>query len=743
MGYNNSPAFRAALPSDSSATSNKAMPDDLMQNLKKTTAASASILVAEQCGGSDVRRRYSAGDLWNQAQLDNIEINGYHNVLQLTQRRLLENDSAGAGAMLPGVAGLNYMELNAATGAGKTFQVEKINTLGVRLAVLVVAPAPAAPLEVAINGNVRRYMPPAPAFQAYGFVPPTAERCGGYAAPRRGGGFNSAWLYLDFPADWLRIGLNHVLLQSPAESGAWRIAVANRRPPAGGSMPPEKDLPRASQLGARDAEGKITWTELDGEYSIRLSLDGFRNSGELITPVIDLAQTGAPWADLRVAASVETSRLVFDAETPPGTRMEYRIRTSDNPWLSCDGAEQWALYRNGDTLASPGRFLRCRIRMATDDPGYSPRLRGMAAAAKIKTEQPPWTAALRRDQWRNSELATPSHKYANEHYDHPDLRQLRAKFELDRVVEGARDEFGLVLRLLNWAYRVPIKDIFAHPEISWNALDYLVLERDANGAIIMNRYQTRRRDGFCLISNLALMQALLSFGIPARHIAIGGHEVCEVWSNEHDKWVHLDATREFYCYDRRTRAPLNVLEIHRLYVSDPDRIGVYTGMDNPQLLDLKALCEGHHNLLSMMALMRIIPRNNFLAQPFPHPFNHGYRWPWPWNGYLNWEGDGVAPQWHYGCAVKRERDFYWPLNRVGFVMQAGAQPGTVEVRLDHVMPDFECYEAGMDGGPWRDCAFPYCWELHPGRNSIKFRARNRMGVCGAPSEAALVWHDGG
>ncbi len=713
-----------------------------MQNLKKTTAAAASILVAAQCGGGDVRRRYSAGDLWIQSRLNNIEINGNHDALQLMERRLLENDSAGAGSMLPGVAGLNYIDINSATCADKTFQVAKINTLGVRLAVLVVAPAPEAPLEVAINGNVCRYMPPAPAFQTYGFVPATAERCGGYVAPRRGGGFNSAWLYLDFPADWLRVGLNHVLLQTALESGAWRIAVAHRRNPAGGPMQPEKDLPHASRIGARDAAGKITWKELDGEYSIRLSLDGFRNAGELITPVIDLAQTSAPWTDLRVAASVETCRLDFDADTPPGTRMEYRIRNSDNPWLNCDGAEQWTLYRNGDTLASPGRFLRCRIRMETDDPGYSPRLRGMAAESKVKIERLPWTATLRLDDWRNPELVWPPSGYACENYDHPGLRQLRAKFELDRVAAGTQGEFDLVLRLLNWAYRVPIKDIFAQPEISWNALDYLALERDACGAIIMNRYQTRRRDGFCLISNLALMQALLSFGIPARHIAIGGHEVCEVWSNEHDKWVHLDATREFYCFDRRTRTPLNVLEIHRLYESDSDQIGLYTGMDNSQPLDLKALCEGHHNLLSMMALMRIIPRNNFLAQPFPRPFNHGYRWPWPWNGYLNWEGDGVAPQWHYDCAVKRERDFYWPLNRVGFVMHAGAQPGTIKIRLNNVMPDFECYQVATNGGLWRDCSSPYRWELRPGCNSIKCRARNRMGVCGAPSEAALFWNSG-
>ena len=61
----------------------------------------------------------------------------------------------------------------------------------------------------------------------------------------------------------------------------------------------------------------------------------------------------------------------------------------------------------------------------------------------------------------------------------------------------------------------------------------------------------------CLYPNVALAAALQSFGIPARHLnfhseGMTGHEICEVWSNDHDKWIHLDATRDYYWYDRKT-----------------------------------------------------------------------------------------------------------------------------------------------------------------------------------------------
>lgn len=69
----------------------------------------------------------------------------------------------------------------------------------------------------------------------------------------------------------------------------------------------------------------------------------------------------------------------------------------------------------------------------------------------------------------------------------------------------------------------------------------------------------------CLYSNRALIGALLAFGHQARHIninseAVSGHEVTEVWSNEFNKWIYMDATRDYYYFDKKTGAPLNPLE---------------------------------------------------------------------------------------------------------------------------------------------------------------------------------------
>ena len=77
----------------------------------------------------------------------------------------------------------------------------------------------------------------------------------------------------------------------------------------------------------------------------------------------------------------------------------------------------------------------------------------------------------------------------------------------------------------------------------------------------------RRRTGHCLSCNLTLMAACLAMGYPSRWVNIEtrstyGHEVVEVWSNDFNKWVFMDATRDYYIYDPDTGIPLNLVEIN-------------------------------------------------------------------------------------------------------------------------------------------------------------------------------------
>ena len=63
-----------------------------------------------------------------------------------------------------------------------------------------------------------------------------------------------------------------------------------------------------------------------------------------------------------------------------------------------------------------------------------------------------------------------------------------------------------------------------------------------------------------------------------RHWSIQGirdtnHEVPEIWVNDLGKWVFFDPSLDTYYADPRTGKPLNLLEMHKLYLKTVRRRG--------------------------------------------------------------------------------------------------------------------------------------------------------------------------
>ncbi|SVE44440.1 uncharacterized protein METZ01_LOCUS497294, partial [marine metagenome] len=230
------------------------------------------------------------------------------------------------------------------------------------------------------------------------------------------------------------------------------------------------------------------------------------------------------------------------------------------------------------------------------------------------------------------------------------LTQLRRECELDAVVAGAQTEFDVIQRLHRWAYHIPLDDCRHFP---WDVLSWLKIERGPDCQILMNHYEQRRRDRMCLYPNVVLVAALQSVGITARHLnfhseGMTGHEITEVWSNDYGKWIHLDATRDYYWYDRKTRVPLDTEEIHRALVDRLERVETW---ERPYLYyqDLDALvqdlpiafwdgdyqhsnADGDHGALFLFRSFchfRVVPRFDVFSRPRPLPVSQGTEiWSW-------------------------------------------------------------------------------------------------------------------
>jgi transglutaminase-like putative cysteine protease len=135
-------------------------------------------------------------------------------------------------------------------------------------------------------------------------------------------------------------------------------------------------------------------------------------------------------------------------------------------------------------------------------------------------------------------------------YDSPRVLKNYRKIEnLDRIVEGCRNDFELARKLMKWS-RSQWKPGRPDPYPPINALD------------ILREIRANRTGGFCAQYNYVFVQGLHSFGIRARYVTIVNHEVTEVWIPTFHRWVCFDPLYDAY-YSDRMGTPLSVYEIVR------------------------------------------------------------------------------------------------------------------------------------------------------------------------------------
>lgn len=133
------------------------------------------------------------------------------------------------------------------------------------------------------------------------------------------------------------------------------------------------------------------------------------------------------------------------------------------------------------------------------------------------------------------------------------LKSLRKKEGLDAVVAKAQTDMGVFLQLMSW---VRAQWSPGRPD-PYPPID---------AKVILEKIRKGETGGFCAQYCFVLVQCLQSLGFKARYVTLKGHEVTEVWSPEHSKWVMLDPLHELYVTNGST--PLSVLEIHNSIINN-------------------------------------------------------------------------------------------------------------------------------------------------------------------------------
>ena len=607
------------------------------------------------------------------------------------------------------------------------------------------------PLHIRING-VEVVRPPSK--QAH----PFARQ---YYTTDWGGSHFDNWFVVEIPVGALRQGENEIVLWAESEETSWEIMVAADGEYWRGSETRLSHPNRSAK--SRDAGEHwdfehLGWKdEIDGEYCVRLSLDRHASEGVYISPVIDLAGEEGTVKKLLV---IEECRIAWEVEVPGGGHAQVQVRFGDSP---VPAAEGWSEFEKVDAFEAAwqdldGRYMQFEVAMGTENPLVTPVLKGVAIETSVAQKKRDKDLFYRVRKFDNGQVIRSSVEFVYEDFDN--LKDLREQFELDGVVAGAATEFEAQLRLMHWAYKVPLGQLNRY---AWNYRDLLQVKRDESGRIVLHgEYSKRRRDGHCLYCNLALIAAYLAMGHVARWVNIStkhtyGHEVTEVWSNEFGKWVFMDSTRDYYIYDPATGIPLNLVEIgHRLAEVMPApatwEFPVQWHLSKKSMLDGARIAyrEGHNKytvlsedeiegqeLLTYKGHVQMPLRNDFASRP--HPL--------PWRISSNWGGDQFYCHYskmfprkqEYQFHTNRWQDFNPTLNQAELTLSETAEVGVLRVEVDTETPHFETFLAQVDGGEWCENAEGILeWKLREGLNKLRVKVRNSAGICGPESSVSIV-----
>lgn len=616
-------------------------------------------------------------------------------------------------------------------------------------------------LHIRVNGQCVPSRPPTMKFA------PAAKQY--YTSEWVASGLFDNWFAAKVPVEALRAGPNDIELFA---DGGWVVMVAAASEYPRGAVDSSRTVCPGRSAKSKD-NGRTFHTNtlgskcrLDGEYSIRLSVDRSRPQGQFMGAVIDLASLEC---DLKVGATVPVHATVVEAtlsvqvDIPEQTSGALLVRQGvscspdDSEWSPFARVDGWQ-WSQRRTCGDVPRYLQFAVQMRSQNPLATPVLLSAHVSADVvKTVV---AKPLRILQIANGRVLRPSLPFAHENFSAPALREMRLKFRLDDVVQGATDEFEAQLKVMEWAYRVRLKGFDPY---AWS---YDLPDLDENGEpTLLPPYNQRRRQGHCLYCNLCMIGAFLSMGWPARWVNISaietyGHEVCEVWSNVWNKWVFMDATRDYYAYCPETGVPLDLIEMNeRLTEVMPSTVTReepaqhWIGPNDELLLSARIAYRngdhahhiigdtgsegGAHHLLLMKGHLQMVRRNDFASRPHPVP----------WRVSSNWGGDQLQcwagsnkfpPKPEYAVHTSRKQDFSPPLNQAELRLTQTADL-TVRVDVDTSTPGFETFMVCEQEGEWVEQPLAtWKWKLRADRaNILEVRVRNCSAVLGPVSRVVV------
>jgi len=240
----------------------------------------------------------------------------------------------------------------------------------------------------------------------------------------------------------LKPGLNEFVFHS-ADSTEWYLLIED-------SIWPNRSAKSLDAGASWDYEHLGTNGGHDGEYLVRLQLEGHPPKGNLTSQALDLARL-ASGRRVGIPFTLKGIQIESKADEPDGTGVEFRVRGGSTPSYEPFEWTEWLPIGDLTRLVDSGpRFVQWRAILTTTSPKLTPILKEVTLKAKVEVpdERGKERFAIACDD--TPTIARSSYHFAYQPYDEERLRIVRERWHLDQVIEGAESELEELVRLCDW-----------------------------------------------------------------------------------------------------------------------------------------------------------------------------------------------------------------------------------------------------------------------------------------------------
>ena len=559
-------------------------------------------------------------------------------------------------------------------------------------------------LIVTVNGTAVSYKDARSRVRPYGGIYDEKPAGGKWKGQPFKSYWEGGWQRVPVPVSLLRRGTNTVIMR--AKPGhRWRFMIEE-------SLHPNRS--------ARSLDGGITWDcdhlsqfgNLNGEYIVRLLLARHPPTGWVESPILDLWRLRTEGG---IGQPARIGALTIKAATavPAGTSVAILGRVGSTPtfspgtWTAWTAAAELEVGKaHGERLLGKGyRFAQWRAVLSTTRPRVAPVLKSVTVTA-IARPVPTSKGVVRLVRLDQPPIVRTSVPFVHGRRGKR-MNLLRTRHELDKVIEGFDTERGRLTRLAWWVCNQTKTGNHKKGDLLRDSADYdALLTLETAGKVLTH--------GMCVHEGAVFAQCATALGWPARR-ATWSHAIAEVWLNSERKWAAFDASAgKSFCTTDGT--PVGFVEM-----ADAWKPGV---TEHPFVWQTaKGTVKKVYPTPEWFTRFWMPWRSNFLESPAPDELGHGSQ-AFKYNGSFRYRHPHKEPFPWFDFYSRRAGDFNFTCNGTNLHLARGRSPGSVDVVLEHDMPNFKRFEINTGDGAWTPTGPAFTWDLKPGENTLQARALN-------------------